>query len=101
MSRGGAKFFSRQNGQVRRIFIQIALGHGYIVIGDGDEGEMGLFGGGHYIRHRAASIGRPRMNMEHADPFGDDFIRRNTRKLDQQPVEKNSRDHKRYSEEEN
>lgn len=84
MAGGCADLHSRDDGQVRRIFGKVALGHRDIVVGDRDEGEICLFGCGHHFRYRPAAVGCSGMNVDHANPLIGVAALRQDRKLDEE-----------------
>ena len=92
MAGGRSDFHSGNDGQVGRILGQIAIGHGHVVIRDGDEGQVGFFGRRHDLRHRAAAVGGLGVDMDHAHSLGGTFAFRGDRKLDDQTFRQNGED---------
>jgi hypothetical protein len=79
VSGAGAEFFARKDRQVRGIVGDILRRHGEVVIGNGQEGDIRLAGGGHDLRNRAATVGGFRMDMDGPDALTGHHRRRSTR----------------------
>jgi hypothetical protein len=90
MSGAGAEFFSRNDGQVRRIFSHISRGQRDIVVGDRDEGQIILFGGGHHFRHGPAAVGGFRVDVNHTDALVGAITLRGNWEFDEQSFQEDS-----------
>lgn len=70
MAAGGADFFAVNDGKFGRIGGgDFSVGEREVVVGDGEEGEVGILGRGDDLRETAASAGGVGVDVDDADAF--------------------------------